>query len=94
MPFRQLNNCPAGPMYDRDAWLDHPQVVENGLRAELHDPERGPVMMPGLCIGLGKTPGAIRSPAPRLGEHDATAGLWEPKAPLPNPSAATVGEGD
>jgi crotonobetainyl-CoA:carnitine CoA-transferase CaiB-like acyl-CoA transferase len=36
--------------------------------------------MPGLAIGLAKSPGAIRSPAPRLGEHDATAGRWEPRA--------------
>ena len=66
----ELGDCPAGPMLDRNVWLDHPQVVENGLRVELDDPERGHVLMPGLCIGLEKTPGAVRTPAPRLGEHD------------------------
>jgi crotonobetainyl-CoA:carnitine CoA-transferase CaiB-like acyl-CoA transferase len=76
----EIGDCPAGPICERDDWLDHPQVTENGLRAEVDDPERGQVVMPGLCIGLGKTPGAVRAPAPRLGEHDATAGRWTPRA--------------
>ncbi|MGE3909657.1 MAG: CoA transferase, partial [Chloroflexota bacterium] len=50
---------------------------------ELDDPERGRVMMPGLCIGLAKTPGEIRTPAPRLGEHTETAGCWTPRADTP-----------
>jgi crotonobetainyl-CoA:carnitine CoA-transferase CaiB-like acyl-CoA transferase len=85
-------DCPAGPMLDRDAWLDHPQIAANGLRVEIDDPERGHVVMPGLCIGLAKTPGKVRAPAPRLGEHDATAGRWEPLTP--RPSLPPVGEGE
>jgi crotonobetainyl-CoA:carnitine CoA-transferase CaiB-like acyl-CoA transferase len=83
----EIGDCPAGPMYDRDEWLDHVQVTANGLRVEIEDPERGHVTMPGLCIGLGKTPGKVRTPAPRLGQHDATAGHWPPRAvsPLPHP---------
>ncbi|MFN8634005.1 MAG: CoA transferase [Chloroflexota bacterium] len=84
----ELGDCPAGPMLDRNVWLDHPQVVENGLRAELDDPERGHVLMPGLCIGLEKTPGAVRTPAPRLGEHDG-----EVPSP-PSPLSLTAGEGE
>ena len=46
--------------------------------------------MPGLCIGLAKTPGAIRAPAPRLGEHDANGrplGTQLPRvATMPSPA--------
>ena len=74
-------DCPAGPMGDRDAWLDHPQVHANGLRVELDDPERGRVTMPGLCLALSNSPGCVRTPAPRLGEHQDTAGRgWTPRA--------------
>jgi crotonobetainyl-CoA:carnitine CoA-transferase CaiB-like acyl-CoA transferase len=77
----EAGDCPAGPLFDRDDWLDHPQLAANGLRVEVDDPERGPVVMPGLCIDLAATPGAIRSPAPRLGEHTETAGRWQPREP-------------
>jgi crotonobetainyl-CoA:carnitine CoA-transferase CaiB-like acyl-CoA transferase len=86
----EIGDCPAGPMYDRDAWLDHPQIEANGLRAEVDDPERGHVVMPGLCIGLAKTPGAVRGPAPRLGEHDATAGRWTPRESPPPPAPPSL----
>jgi crotonobetainyl-CoA:carnitine CoA-transferase CaiB-like acyl-CoA transferase len=73
----EIGDCPAGPVYDRDEWLDHPQVVENGLRECVEDPERGRVTMSGLCLGYSATPGSVRAPAPRLGEHDGTAAGWE-----------------
>jgi crotonobetainyl-CoA:carnitine CoA-transferase CaiB-like acyl-CoA transferase len=51
---------PAGPVLDGDEWLDHPQVVANGLRAEVDDPDRGPVVMPGVPLLLLRTPGRSR----------------------------------
>jgi crotonobetainyl-CoA:carnitine CoA-transferase CaiB-like acyl-CoA transferase len=86
----EIGDCPAGPMWDRAEWLDHPQIVLNDLRAEVDDPERGHVVMPGLCIGLGETPGAVRTPAPRLGEHTATAGRWEPRTLGRTPSQPSL----
>ncbi|HEY3682982.1 MAG TPA: CoA transferase [Streptosporangiaceae bacterium] len=62
-------DCPAGPLGDRDDWLDHPQITENGLRLELDDPERGRVVMPANPVALTDTPGSVRGPAPVLG-HD------------------------
>src|SRR5262249_59984137 len=50
----------------------------------------GRVVMPGLCIGLSRTPGQVRAPAPRLGEHDATAGRWARRSGAPPP---TPGDG-
>ncbi|MCC7369531.1 MAG: CoA transferase [Chloroflexi bacterium] len=75
----EVGDCPAGPLFERDVWLDHPQIDANELRITLDDPERGPVMMPSLCIGLEATPGQIRTPAPRLGAHTETAGRWSPR---------------
>ncbi|MGH9075753.1 MAG: CaiB/BaiF CoA transferase family protein, partial [Acidimicrobiales bacterium] len=68
--------CPAGPLLDRDDWLDHPQVRALGMRVELDDPERGPVVMPGVPLVLTSTPGSVRTPAPGLGQHTGEARAW------------------
>jgi len=91
----EIGDCPAGPMLDRDEWLDHPQVAANKLRVELDDPERGHVVMPGLCIGLAKTPGKVKAPAPHLGQHTETAGRWPARSlPHPQPLPAAAERGD
>ncbi len=67
---------PCGPLEDRDDWLDHPQVRAIGMRVELEDPERGSVVMPGVPLKLTSTPGAVRGPAPMLGQHDGEVPIW------------------
>jgi crotonobetainyl-CoA:carnitine CoA-transferase CaiB-like acyl-CoA transferase len=79
----EQGDCPAGPLGDRDCWLDHPQVLANGLRTELEDPDRGPVVMPGLPLVLTATPASIARAAPRLGQHTNTATPW-PARPSPD----------
>jgi len=76
---------PAGPVLDPDEWLDHPQVVANGLRVEVQDPERGTVVMPGVPIMLTKTPGGVRRPAPTLGQHNGDAPWRAQKQPTGKP---------
>jgi crotonobetainyl-CoA:carnitine CoA-transferase CaiB-like acyl-CoA transferase len=71
---------PSGPLLDQAEWLDHPQITAVGLRAEIDDPERGPVVMPGVPFTLTRTPGGVRTPAPRLGEHTGIA-PWSPQPP-------------
>jgi crotonobetainyl-CoA:carnitine CoA-transferase CaiB-like acyl-CoA transferase len=73
-------DCPAGPLGERDTWLDHPQLQANALRVEVDDPERGRVTMPGIPLVMTETPGTVRTPAPTLGEHNATAPPWSPCA--------------
>jgi crotonobetainyl-CoA:carnitine CoA-transferase CaiB-like acyl-CoA transferase len=80
-----LGDCPAGPVGDRDVWLDHPQVAANGLRVEVDDPDRGPVVMPGVPLVLTRTPGRIRAPAPGLGQHTAAVEPWTAR---PTPAGA------
>ncbi|MDQ6674048.1 MAG: CoA transferase [Chloroflexota bacterium] len=88
----ERGDCPAGALAEREVWLDHPQVVANGLRVEVDDPDRGRVVMPGLPLVLTRTPGVIRAPAPSLGQHGAQAIPWPPRpAPRarPNPDAGS-----
>jgi crotonobetainyl-CoA:carnitine CoA-transferase CaiB-like acyl-CoA transferase len=66
---------PAGPLLDRDEWLDHPQVVANDLRVTVEDPGRGTVVMPGVPVCPTATPGRVRGPAPALGQHNG-ASAW------------------
>jgi crotonobetainyl-CoA:carnitine CoA-transferase CaiB-like acyl-CoA transferase len=69
-------DCPAGPLGERDAWLDDAQLRANGLRIEIEDPERGRVTMPGVPLVMTETPGSVRTPAPTLGQHNQTATPW------------------
>jgi crotonobetainyl-CoA:carnitine CoA-transferase CaiB-like acyl-CoA transferase len=71
-----VGDCPAGPLGERDAWLDHPQLQANSLRVEIDDPDRGRVTMPGVPLIMTETPGCVRTPAPTLGQHNQTAQPW------------------
>jgi crotonobetainyl-CoA:carnitine CoA-transferase CaiB-like acyl-CoA transferase len=76
----EQGDCPAGPLGQRDVWLDHPQLRANHLRVEVEDPERGRVVMPGVPLVMTETPGTVRTPAPRLGEHDRSVEPWPEQA--------------
>ncbi|MDR1999412.1 MAG: CoA transferase [Frankiaceae bacterium] len=75
----EAEDCPAGPLGDRGDWLDHPQIKAIGMRIELEDPQRGPVVMPGQPLVLTGSPAAIDSPAPALDEAAADPALWPPR---------------
>ena len=55
---------PCGKIGPTEKWLDHPQVKAIGMRAEVKDPKRGELAMPGIPINLtedarqGARPGA------------------------------------
>jgi crotonobetainyl-CoA:carnitine CoA-transferase CaiB-like acyl-CoA transferase len=84
---------PCGPVNDRDEFLDHPQLGAIGLRAEVDDPERGRVIMAGVPIGLARTPGVVRGPAPTLGQHDGTVETWSPRKHPTNGGRAPIRPG-
>jgi crotonobetainyl-CoA:carnitine CoA-transferase CaiB-like acyl-CoA transferase len=67
----------AAPVYDIDQFVADPHVVARGIVVELPDPEMGSVPMHAVVPRLSETPGAIRAPAPALGEHtdEILAGL-------------------
>ena len=73
MEFIMENNLTAGPVYDIDQILEDPYVQERQVVVELPDPEgeMEGVPMHNVVPCLSGTPGAIRRPAPKLGEHNA-----------------------
>jgi crotonobetainyl-CoA:carnitine CoA-transferase CaiB-like acyl-CoA transferase len=82
-------DVPVGPLYEQGDWLDSEPLAAIGMRADIDDPERGRVVMPANPIKMSGTPATIRSPAPRLGEHDADM-VWEPR-PAPAGRAPAAG---
>ena len=60
----------VGPVYDCAQFEADPHVKERGILVETPDAEMGSVPMPSVVPRLSRTPGSVRLPAPRLGEHD------------------------
>ena len=51
--------------------LTDPLMMKDGCVAEVDDPELGPIRQVGISYRMTKSPGVIRGPAPRAGEHTA-----------------------
>jgi crotonobetainyl-CoA:carnitine CoA-transferase CaiB-like acyl-CoA transferase len=61
----------AAPIYAIDAFLADPHVQEREVIVDIPDEEIGSVAVHNVMPRLSATPGALRRPAPRLGEHTA-----------------------
>jgi crotonobetainyl-CoA:carnitine CoA-transferase CaiB-like acyl-CoA transferase len=59
----------AAPVYDIDQFLADPHVREREIVVEVPDPELGHIAMHNIIPRLSETPGRLRRPAPKLGEH-------------------------
>jgi len=60
---------PCGSVRDLQEVFDDPQLAAREMIAELEHTTIGPLKMLGVPVKLSGTPGAIRTPPPRLGEH-------------------------
>jgi crotonobetainyl-CoA:carnitine CoA-transferase CaiB-like acyl-CoA transferase len=60
---------PMGAINTIDQVVDHPQVKARGMIVQTTHPTVGPVKMVGVPVKLSETPGAVRDPAPVLGQH-------------------------
>ena len=60
---------PAGPVLGFDQVLTDPHMLARGMVAETAHPVTGKFRTLGVPVKLSATPGAVRRPAPRLGEH-------------------------
>ena len=72
-----------------DEWLVNEHAVAGKMVVAVEDAEYGTMKQPGVQVRLRGTPGAIQSPAPRLGEHtDAVLAELDtaPARPAPAPS--------
>jgi crotonobetainyl-CoA:carnitine CoA-transferase CaiB-like acyl-CoA transferase len=62
---------PMGAINTIDRVVEHPQVAARGALVESEHPTAGKVRMVGPVVRMSDTPGAVRRPAPLLGEHTA-----------------------
>jgi formyl-CoA transferase/CoA:oxalate CoA-transferase len=62
---------PVGAINTIDQLVEHPQVKARGSIVDMAHPRAGPVRVVGVPVRLSRTPGAVRTPSPRLGEHTA-----------------------
>jgi crotonobetainyl-CoA:carnitine CoA-transferase CaiB-like acyl-CoA transferase len=69
MQIFQQAEVTATPVYEIDQLLDDPHVQARGVLVEAPDAEAGTVTMHNVVPRLSDTPGALRLPAPVLGEH-------------------------
>ncbi len=76
----EAGGLPAGPVLSITEMHQDPQALARGMVVETEHPSAGPAKALGLPITFGTTPGSIRYPAPRLGEHTrevlSSVGYW------------------
>jgi formyl-CoA transferase len=68
--FFEKAEVTSGPIYDAAQILEDPHFIERELLADYPDEEMGAFPMHHVVPRLLGTPGAIRSPAPGLGQHN------------------------
>jgi crotonobetainyl-CoA:carnitine CoA-transferase CaiB-like acyl-CoA transferase len=68
--FFEQAEVTIGPIYDISQIVEDPHVLARELIADYPDPDMGAFPMHHVVPRLLGTPGAIRTPAPRLGEHN------------------------
>jgi crotonobetainyl-CoA:carnitine CoA-transferase CaiB-like acyl-CoA transferase len=72
--FQEHNHAiePIVPMGDQlgGSGAPHPQLAANGMVADIDDPDFGRTTQVGLPIHMLGTPGAIKGPRPRPGQHN------------------------
>ena len=59
----------CAPVNDIEAALSDPQVANNQMVLDMRHPEIGTIRTVGILVKLEGTPGSVRRPPPRLGEH-------------------------
>lgn len=65
------NRIPCGAVLSCEEVNEDPNLRARGMIAAVEAEDGGEIPTPGIPIRLSASPGAIRSPAPRLGEHNA-----------------------
>jgi crotonobetainyl-CoA:carnitine CoA-transferase CaiB-like acyl-CoA transferase len=68
--FFEQAEVTIGPIYDVSQILEDPHFAEREILADYPDDDMGAFPMHHVVPRLLGTPGAIRSPAPRLGQHN------------------------
>ena len=62
---------PVASILNIEQAANHPQIIAREMLVEIEHPKIGPVKYQGVPIKLSRTPGAVLTPAPLLGQHTA-----------------------
>jgi crotonobetainyl-CoA:carnitine CoA-transferase CaiB-like acyl-CoA transferase len=68
--FFEKAEVTIGPIYDTPQIMADPHVIERELIADYPDAEMGQIPMHHVVPRFDRTPGSIRTRAPKLGEHN------------------------
>src|SRR5205823_3620882 len=68
--FFEKAEVTIGPIYDVSQIVEDPHFIEREIVADYPDEEMGAFPMHHVVPRLSGTPGSIRAPAPRLGQHN------------------------
>ncbi len=60
---------PCGPVNTLDKVISDPQVIHRNMLVQIQHPTAGIIKVPGIPVKLSKTPGEIKTPPPKLGQH-------------------------
>jgi formyl-CoA transferase len=71
MAFFDKEEVTVGPIYDIAQFVQDPHVIAREIVVDLPDEELGTIPMHNVVPKMSGTPGAIRTPAPKLGQHNA-----------------------
>ncbi|MFN8026745.1 MAG: CoA transferase [Acidimicrobiia bacterium] len=76
-------SVPLQPVRTPEEALFDPALEAEGAVVDVEHPEYGTLRQAGILYGLSETPGAVRGPVPRVGEHSAEIRLgWSgPQVP-------------
>lgn len=69
LEFFEKLEVTAGPVYSAEQYRQDPHVIGREALVELPDEDMGHIPMHNIVPRLSDTPGAIRTPAPALGQH-------------------------
>ena len=70
LAFFEAAEVTVGPVYDAAGFETDPHIRGRGVLVEMKDAELGSLPMHDVVPRLSETPGALRRPAPALGEHE------------------------
>ena len=66
----QAIDVASAPVLSGEGIFNDPHYQERGLLELVDHPSTGPCLLPGVAWKMSRTPGEIRWPAPRLGQHN------------------------
>ena len=70
LAFFEAAEATVGPVYDASGFENDPHVRGRGVLVEMEDAALGSIPMHAVMPRLSRTPGALRRPAPEIGEHE------------------------